>query len=111
MTKKRRGLLLPESRHGGDTGDINRLASDAANDAANDNTPPDGRVRGDQLLTIKEILATLKVSRSTYYRIKKDPSFPPPVPHGTNMIKHWASDVDRWLAGLAHDRDRDHGAR
>ena len=51
----------------------------------------------DDLLTIREVLATLKVSRASIYKFMAMDGFPLPVKLGG--VNRWRSDeVDVWLA-------------
>lgn len=57
----------------------------------------------DELLTIGEVIAELRVPRSTFYRWRKDGTGPPvmKLPSGAVRIRRTA--LDQWLRGLEDD--------
>lgn len=58
------------------------------------------------LITMMELAALLRVGRTGLWRIRKDPAFPQPIMIGRRL--RWRrADIDRWLdgkVGMAVDR-------
>ena len=61
----------------------------------------------DDLLTIDEVITTLRVSRAAFYRWRRRGTGPPSVrlPGGAVRIRRAA--LDRWLAGLHEDNNEE----
>ena len=62
----------------------------------------------DDLLTIEEVIATLRVSRAAFYRWRRRGTGPPAVllPGGAVRIRR--ADLQQWLHGL-HDNQEEEG--
>ncbi len=50
-----------------------------------------------QMYTQKELLGLLKVSRTTFWRMRKEEDFPEPVPFGESVKRWWGSEVEEWM--------------
>ncbi|QIM62909.1 hypothetical protein A1D29_06190 [Pasteurellaceae bacterium Orientalotternb1] len=51
-----------------------------------------------QLLSIKELIAMLNLSKTTIYALLKQGKFPPPFMQGSRCTRWKMADVENWLA-------------
>lgn len=51
-----------------------------------------------QLLSIKELIAMLNLSKTTIYNLLKAGKFPPPFMQGNRCTRWKRADVENWLA-------------
>ena len=61
---------------------------------------PDGSAGRDQLLTIKEVIAELRVSRTTFYRWRRQGTGPPAVRLPGGGVRIRRSALRQWLHRL-----------
>lgn len=52
------------------------------------------------LLTTREIIALVRLSRTSIYRMTRQGRFPPPCSVGNGKIRWREDDVRAWMAGL-----------
>lgn len=55
---------------------------------------------GEVLLRHKEVLARVRVSKVTLWRMRADGAFPEPVKVSQRSVRWRQSDVDAWMASL-----------
>jgi len=60
--------------------------------------PPGADEVGDYLLSVKDVMRLLGVSRTTVYRLLADDSLPKPIKLGLRRIAWRASDLRRYIA-------------
>ena len=53
----------------------------------------------EQLLTIKEVMAKIRLSRSTIDRLRREGAFPEPIYIRLRCMRWLESDVDDWIVG------------
>ena len=50
-----------------------------------------------QLVTVKEVLSTTKINRSTLWRMVQDGRFPPPIRISERCIRWPENQVNEWI--------------
>lgn len=63
----------------------------------------------DELLTVAEVIAELRVPRSTFYRWRQDGTGPRSVKLPSGAVRIRRSALERWLRGL-EDTPKEHAA-
>ena len=68
------------------------------------------RQEADELLTIEEVIAELRVSRSTFYRWRRQGTGPPAVRLPSGAVRIRRSALRQWLRGLDDPPEGEHAA-
>jgi predicted DNA-binding transcriptional regulator AlpA len=53
---------------------------------------------GDELVSTRQVITLLNISRSTFYRWKVHPDFPEPQILSSRTVRYWRSDVFAFIA-------------
>lgn len=51
-----------------------------------------------QLLRIADICRLLRISKPTFWRMRKDPAFPSPADISPGVVGWYASDIETWVS-------------
>lgn len=51
-----------------------------------------------QLLRIADICGLLRISKPTFWRMRKDPAFPSPAAISPGVVGWYASDIETWVS-------------
>lgn len=66
-------------------------------------------VRDRKVLSIREVVSRVGLSRSTIYEMIRRGEFPAPIELGPNRVGWLSDEIDAWLATRPRRRAPDHG--